>query len=90
MRWFILIYAENYYNNSEFVISFLHITMGTRISLDSLIHTKSHSNFASAAIIYVSNDILQVLRCLQINLIENCKLPYTQNAYRHPKTAERI
>jgi len=62
--------------------------ISSRILLDSLIHIKSNSNYAIAAIVYVSNDNLQVLRCLQINLIENCKSPYTQNAYQHPKTTE--
>lgn len=38
----------------------------------------------------ISNDNLQVFRCLQINLIENCKSLYTQNVYQHPKTTDRI
>lgn len=64
--------------------------ISSRILLDSLIHIKSNSNYAIAAIVYVSNDNLQVFRSLQINLIENCKSPYTQNAYQHPKTTEGI
>lgn len=31
-----------------------------------------------------------MFKCLQINLIENCKSPYSQSVYQHPKTTGGI